>query len=63
LGRKLRAAEIADWYTGQTQEGAATKGAGAGEQGTGEVIRWTSKHADNSAPNRSLRQRDVESQG
>jgi hypothetical protein len=63
LCRKLGTAEIADWDTGQTQEGAATKGAGAGEQGTGEAIRWTSKHADNSAPNRSLRQRDVESQG
>jgi hypothetical protein len=63
LRRKLRTAEVADWDTGQTQERAATKGTGAGEQGTGKAIRWTSKHANNSAPNRSLRQRDVESQG
>jgi len=63
LRRELGTAEVADWDTGQTQEGAAAKGARAGKQCTGENVRGTSKHADHSPPNRSLRQRDVESQG
>ena len=63
LWRKLCAAEVANWDTGQTQERAAAKGAGGGEQCTAEAVRGTSKHADHSPPNRSLRQRDVESQG
>jgi hypothetical protein len=63
LWGELRTAEIADGDTGETQEGTATKGTGAGEQCTREAVRGTSQHTYNSSPNRSLRQRDVESQG
>ena len=63
LWRKLRTAEIADGGAGETQEGTATKGTGAGKQCTREAVRGTSQHTHNSPPNRSLRQRDVESQG
>jgi hypothetical protein len=63
LGRKLRAAKIADRDAGKTQNRAATEGAGGGEQCTGERVCRTSKHTNNSTPNRSLRQRDVGSQG
>ena len=62
LGRKLRTAEIADGNAGKAQKRAATEGAGGGEQCTGERVCGTSKHTNNSAPNRSLRQRDVGSQ-
>ncbi len=60
---KLRTAEVADGGAGETQEGSATKGTGGGEQCTREAVRGTSQHTHNSPPNRSLRQRDVESQG
>ena len=63
LWRELRTAEIADGDAGETQEGTATKGTGAGKQCTREAVRGTSQHTHNSPPNRSLRQRDVESQG
>jgi hypothetical protein len=63
LRRELRTAEIADGDAGKTQERAAAKGAGTGEQCTGKAVCGTSKHTDNSTPNRSLRQRDVGSQG
>jgi hypothetical protein len=63
LWGELRTAEIADGNAGETQEGTATKGTGAGKQCTGEAVRGTSQHTHNSSPNRSLRQRDVESQG
>jgi len=62
LRRKLRAAEIADGGAGKTQNRSAAKGARGGEQCTGERVCGTSKHTNNSAPNRSLRQRDVGSQ-
>jgi hypothetical protein len=63
LWRELRTAEIADRDTGKTQEGTTTKSTGAGKQCTREAVRRTSQHTHNSPPNRSLRQRDVGSQG
>src|ERR1700733_12220202 len=63
LWGELRTAEIADGDASETQEGSATKGTGAGKQCTGEAVRGTSQDTYNSPPNRSLRQRDVESQG
>ena len=63
LWGELRTAEIADGDACETQEGTATKGAGAGEQCTRQAVRGTSQHTHNSPPNRSLRQRNVESQG
>ena len=63
LRRELRTAEIADRDAGETQEGTATKDTGAGKQCTRKAVRGTSQHTHNSPPNRSLRQRDVESQG
>jgi hypothetical protein len=63
LWGELRTAEIADGNAGETQEGTAAKNTGAGEQCTGEAVRGTSQDTHNSPPNRSLRQRDVESQG
>src|ERR1700677_4852838 len=60
---ELCTAEIADGNAGKTQEGTATKGAGAGKQYARKAVRGTSQHTHNSPPNRSLRQRDVESQG
>ena len=63
LRGKLRTAEIADGDAGETQERTATKGTGGGKQCTREAVRGTSQHTHNSPPNRSLRQRDVESQG
>jgi len=63
LWGELRTAEIADGGASETQEGTATKNTGAGKQCTGEAVRGTSQDTHNSPPNRSLRQRDVESQG
>src|ERR1700733_8618944 len=63
LWGELRAAEIADGDASETQEGSATKRTGAGKQCTREAVRGTSQDTHNSPPNRSLRQRDVESQG
>ena len=63
LWGELRAAEIADGNAGETQEGPATKDTGAGKQCTRKAVRGTSQHPHNSPPNRSLRPRDVESQG
>jgi hypothetical protein len=63
LRRELRTAEITDRDTGKTQEGTATKHTRAGKQCTRKAVRGTSQHTHNSPPNRSLRQRDVESQG
>ena len=59
----MGAAEITDGGTGKAQKRGATEGAGAGEQGTAETVRGTSKHANHGAPNRGLGRRDVESQG
>jgi hypothetical protein len=63
LRGQMSAAGIADGDAGKTQEGAAAEGAGAGEQRTGEAVGGTSQYTHNSPPNRSLRRRDVESQG
>ena len=63
LWGELRTAEIADGDACETQEGTATKDTGAGKQCTRKAVRGTSQHTHNSPPNRSLRQRDVESQG
>ena len=61
-GESFRAAEIADGGAGKTQNRSAAKGARGGEQSTGERICGTSKHTNNSTPNRSLRKRNVGSQ-
>jgi hypothetical protein len=58
----MSAAEITDGSTGKAQKRGATEGAGAGEQGTAEAVRGTSKHANNGTPNRGLGRRNVESQ-
>jgi hypothetical protein len=63
LGVDLSAAGIADRGAGKPQKGVTTKGAGRRKQNAGEGIRRTSQHTNHSAPNRSLRHRNVECQG
>src|ERR1700722_7786761 len=59
----MSTAEIADGGASEAQKRGAAEGAGAGEQGTAEAVRGTSKHANHGTPNRGLGRRNVESQG